>query len=85
MAGDSLLPEMDQKNSQVLSELLEQYPYLAAELDQSDVGPLMCEELDEQQLVEKVREEFGVDENSNPVEDEDTVDSETPVEISIRH
>ena len=83
VGSDSLLPETEQENSRDLSELLEQYPCLAAELDQSDVGPQMCEEPDEQQLIEEVREEFGLDENNNPVEDQDpdvdVVDSEEPV------
>ena len=81
VGSDSLLPETEQENSRDLSELLEQCPCLAAELDQSDVGPRMCEEPDEQQLVEEVREEFGLDENNEPLEDAnvDVVDSEAPV------
>jgi hypothetical protein len=43
--GDSPLPKIG--SSPELSELLEQYPCLAAELAQSDVGPQMCEEPDE--------------------------------------
>jgi hypothetical protein len=75
-AGDSTEIEI----SPELSEILEQYPCLAAELDQFDVGPQMCEEPDEQQLIEEVREEFGIDENNDPVEDADVdiVDSEAP-------
>ena len=81
----SPLPDTEQEISPEVSELLEQYPCLAAELDQYDVGPLMCDEPDEQQLIQEVREEFGIDENNNPVEDadEDVVDSETPL-VSAR-
>ena len=82
---ESPLPDTDNEISPEVYELLEQCPCLAAELDQYDVGPLMCDEPDEQQLIREVREEFGTDENNNPVEDadEDVADSETPL-VSAR-